>query len=119
MKRYQVVYPEEKSVDWVEELVNEFYKSCELNVDLIKGTCVAAKTCPELLRCPYFVDCKSHAERNAASAKVQIETQASQDSNKKSDISCSDEMLDVCKIVVRAYCQQGIGWGNESRLPRS
>lgn len=77
-------------------------KSDELVVDLFASTFVIAKACSKIPWRRHLVACGVHTKCFAASAVALVKTYARKVLNKKTNISVSDEAVDVCTVLVRA-----------------
>lgn len=80
------VYPERKSFDRMQKLVEKFSSPGELVVVLLTGTSGTAKACLEHLWYSHFVDCKGDTEWFAACTEAIVETNAKETLTEKSDI---------------------------------
>lgn len=84
----------------MQDLVDELPKPGELVGDLFFSTLTTAKACLKLSHHRLFVDCEADFECLSAIMEAIVAIHVTKALNKKSDFSDTDEMVDVCKIVV-------------------
>lgn len=78
----------------MQHLVEKFPNRGDLVVDLLSGTFATAKACLDLARQRRFVGCKTDSERFSANTEPVVETYARRVLIGKSDLLCTDEVLD-------------------------
>lgn len=86
----------------MEDLASKSSQPVELVSDSFSGKFTTAKAHLKLPQHRCFVGCKVGAECLAIRTEALVEKYARRVLNEKSDISCTGEIVDVCKIVVRA-----------------
>lgn len=99
-KRSRMVCLEKMSVLWIQDLVDKFSKTGELIVDLLFGMFATAKSCSKFPQSRPSVVCKGDVDCFATSTKALFHIYERQILNGKSNISGTDEVMDVCKVVV-------------------
>lgn len=96
-----MVCPEEKSVRWMEHLVDRFSKSGDLVVNRPSGTISTSWVCAELPPHRRFIGCRVHSCFSAASKKALVKAFSRKIINENMDISGTDEVADAGKTVVQ------------------
>lgn len=86
----------------MEDLVKPFSQPGALVFDIFSCTFATAKICLQLPWHRCFEGCEFALECFTASTEALVATNSSQVLNNESDISSTAQVMDACKIVVRA-----------------